>query len=163
GCSKKVITIGASDKDDQIAWFSSRGPTKDGRVKPDVLLPGVNIIAARAKDTSLGNVVDEYHTSASGTSMATPHCAGVAALLLSGNPSLTPAQVKRRLMETAIDLQFDPNTQGSGRVDAYKAFSGGAPPPPEPQPEMPMPWQFAAFLAAIVAMIIIIVILGIVI
>ena len=173
GCSKKVITVGASDKQDGIAWFSSRGPTKDGRVKPDILLPGVNIVAARAKDTSMGNVIDEYHTSASGTSMATPHCAGVCALLLSGDSSLTPAQVKQKLMDTAIDLNFDPNTQGSGRVDALRAFGGEAPPAPpppgeptpppppgEPTPDQPMPWPFMVFLAIIAAIIIFVIVSG---
>lgn len=160
GCAKKVITVGASSKEDQIAWFSSRGPTKDGRVKPDILLPGANIVAARAKDTSLGSPIDQHYTSASGTSMATPHCAGVAALLLSGNLNLTPAQVKAKLMQTAIDLQYDPNTQGSGRVDAYAAFAGEGPPPPSPEPEVPMPKEFAIFLTIIIAIIIVIVILG---
>ncbi len=166
GCAKKVITIGASDKTDQIAWFSSRGPTKDGRVKPDILLPGVNIIAARAKDTSMGNVVDEHHTSASGTSMATPHCAGVVALLLSGNPSLTPAQIKQKLMQTAENLGYDPNTQGKGRVNALSAFSGEAPPPPPPPPpsgpETPISREFAIFMAIIVVVIVVLVIVGII-
>ena len=164
GCAKKVITVGASDKTDQIAWFSSRGPTLDNRVKPDVLLPGVNIIAARAKDTSMGQVIDQYHTQASGTSMATPHCAGVAALMLSANNTLTPAQIKQKMMDTALDLKYDPNTQGSGRVDAYKCCAGGsspAPPPPEqPVPDLPMPVKFQIFLAIIGGLIILLVVLG---
>ncbi|MHA1651842.1 MAG: S8 family peptidase [Candidatus Helarchaeota archaeon] len=163
GCAKKVITVGASDKNDQIAWFSSRGPTKDGRVKPDILLPGYNIIAPRAKDTSMGHVIDEFYTQASGTSMATPHCCGVAALILSANPNLTPAQIKQKLMQTAIDLHYDPNTQGSGRVDAERAFGGSpvpSPPEPEPTPEIPMTWQWALFLGIIVAVICILVIFG---
>ncbi|MFX1293302.1 MAG: S8 family peptidase [Promethearchaeota archaeon] len=166
GCAKKVITVGASDKNDQIAWFSSRGPTKDGRIKPDVLLPGYNIIAARAKDTSMGHVIDEFYTQASGTSMATPHCCGVAALILSANSNLTPTQIKQKLMQTAIDLKYDPNTQGSGRVDAEKAFgSGSTPQPPEPEPEPtpgePMPWQWALVLGILIAVICTLVILGI--
>ncbi|RUA18213.1 MAG: hypothetical protein DSY55_00615, partial [Clostridia bacterium] len=55
GCAHNVITIGASTDDDKVASFSSRGPTSDGRVKPDVLLPGENIISARAEGTSLGS------------------------------------------------------------------------------------------------------------
>ncbi|MHA1252489.1 MAG: S8 family peptidase [Candidatus Helarchaeota archaeon] len=86
GCAKKVITVGATDKYDSIAWFSSRGPTADGRVKPDVCFPGVNIVAARAKNTFMGTPVGDKYTSASGTSMATPHCAGVAALIKSLKP-----------------------------------------------------------------------------
>lgn len=162
GCSKKVITVGASDKTDQIAWFSSRGPTKDGRVKPDILLPGSNIVAARAKNTSLGNPLNQSYTSMSGTSMATPHCCGVVALMLSATADLSPYDVKQKLMGTAIDLKYDPNTQGSGRVDAYKAISG-SPTPPEPSPpapEPPMPWHFQLFLGILAAIIILIIILG---
>ncbi len=165
GCAKKVITVGASDKSDQIAWFSSRGPTLDGRVKPDVLLPGHSIIAARAKNTSMGTIIDDHYTQASGTSMATPHCCGVAALMLSGNPELTPAQIKQQLMQTAIDLKYDPNTQGSGRVDALAAFGGTPtePPPepePEPTPEIPLTWQWGLFLGIILAVIVVLVVLG---
>jgi len=143
GCAREVITIGASTDDDQVASFSSRGPTSDGRVKPDVVLPGVNIIAARAKGTSLGSgQIDEYYTSLSGTSMATPHASGVVALLLAANPSLTPRQVKEVLKSTAIDLEENMNSQGAGRVDAYAAWemakSGDVPEPgPEPTPEPP--------------------------
>jgi predicted flap endonuclease-1-like 5' DNA nuclease len=123
GCAKKVITIGASNDADGIAWFSSRGPTLDGRVKPDVLLPGVDIIAARAKDTAMGTVIDDHHTQASGTSMATPHCAGVAALIKAEHPDLSAQAVKELLMSTAIDLKMEPNTQGKGRVDVLCALT----------------------------------------
>ncbi len=145
GCAHEVITIGASNDEDDVASFSSRGPTSDGRVKPDVVLPGVNIISARAAGTSLGNgQIDEYYTSLSGTSMATPHATGVVALLLAANPSLTPRQVKEVLKSTAIDLGLSMNTQGAGRVDAYAAWemakSGDIPEPgPEPTPEPPGP------------------------
>ncbi len=143
GCAREVITIGASTDEDDVANFSSRGPTSDGRVKPDVVLPGVNIISARAADTSLGNgTVDEYYTSLSGTSMATPHAAGVAALILAAKSSLSPRQVKEIFKATAVDLELSLNTQGSGRVDAYAAWqmarSDDVPepePPPEPPPE----------------------------
>jgi len=154
GCAKKVITIGASDDVDNIAWFSSRGPTLDKRVKPDILLPGVNIIAARAKNTSMGTPLDDHHTQASGTSMATPHCAGVAALLKSAFPDVTPQQVKDLLMNTAIDLKLDPNTQGKGRVDVEKAFtklSSGREPgqkPPAKTPETNKPAKKPAKKAA---------------
>ncbi|NVM29727.1 MAG: S8 family peptidase [Candidatus Helarchaeota archaeon] len=127
GCAKKVITIGASDDNDNIAWFSSRGPTLDNRVKPDIVLPGVDIIAARAKDTAMGTIIDDHHTQASGTSMATPHCAGVAALIKAEFPDITPQEVKELLMNTAMDLELDPNTQGKGRVDVTKAFAEKTP------------------------------------
>ncbi|RLI45495.1 hypothetical protein DRO69_05220 [Candidatus Bathyarchaeota archaeon] len=79
----------ASSKSDAIATFSSRGPTNDNRIKPDVLAPGVNIIAARASGTNMGTPISQYYTVASGTSMATPHVAGAVAPLLDANPSLT--------------------------------------------------------------------------
>lgn len=134
GSARSVITIGACNGDDRIAPFSSRGPTTDGRVKPDVVLPGVDIVAARAGGTSMGTVVDEWYTSASGTSMATPHAAGVCALLLQAHPGLTPAQIKARLMGTAIDLGAVPYAQGKGRVDAWGALHTDVEPPQEPSP-----------------------------
>ncbi len=82
GAADKVITVGATDKSDYLAYFSSTGPTLDFRVKPDVVAPGVNIVAARASGTSMGSPLNSYYTSESGTSMATPHVAGAAALIL---------------------------------------------------------------------------------
>lgn len=138
GCARQVITVGASTDHDTVANFSSRGPTSDNRVKPDIVFPGVGIISCRAKGTNMANVIDDYYTEASGTSMATPHGVGTAALLLQAKPDLTPAQVKELMMATALNLNLDPNTQGSGRADVYKAFTELAPapePPPEPPPE----------------------------
>jgi serine protease AprX len=132
--ARQVITIGASTDDDQIASFSSRGPTKDGRIKPDVVLPGVSIRACRAAGTSMGTPVGDHYTQASGTSMATPHAAGVAALLLQAMPDLTPAQLKARFRAMAVDLGLDENAQGAGRVDAYAALTSEQP-EPEPEPE----------------------------
>jgi subtilisin family serine protease len=137
GCAREVITVGASNDEDQVASFSSRGPTSDGRVKPDIVFPGVNIISARAAGTAMGQVVDEYYTSASGTSMATPHAVGSAALLLQANPSLTPNEVKDLLMHAARDLGYDANTEGAGRGDVYQAYLGEPSPPSPPEPPAP--------------------------
>ncbi len=145
GCARDVITIGASTDDETIASFSSRGPTEDGRVKPDIVFPGYNIISARAAGTTLGRVVDANYIELSGTSMATPHASGAAALLLAANASLTPAQLKERLMATAVDLGFEANSQGTGRGDVYAAWQSvhtppgdGTPTPtPTPTPEPP--------------------------
>ncbi len=122
GCAKNVITIGASDDNDKIAFFSSRGPTADGRIKPDLCFPGVNIIAPRANNTSMGSPLDQYYTSASGTSMATPHAAGTAALLLAKNLDLKPKEVMNLLTKHAKDMSYEANTQGSGRGDVLKSF-----------------------------------------
>ena len=135
GAADKVITVGASTDSDGIATFSSRGPTADGRVKPDIVAPGTNIVAARATGTSMGRPVDDNYTSAQGTSMATPHVAGLCALILKANPRLSPAEVKRALRETAINLNLDPNSQGQGLVDSLAAVTrGAAAPVPDPSP-----------------------------
>lgn len=142
GCAEDVITVGASDESGHIAFFSSRGPTLDGRTKPDIAIPGVDIVAARAAGTSMGSVVDRHYVSASGTSMATPLVAGICALLVQADPELTPAQIKTRLMQTAIDLGEAPNAQGRGRVDAWRALTNQvspAPPDPGPTPTPPGP------------------------
>jgi subtilisin family serine protease len=131
GDATKVITVGASDKSDALASFSSRGPTTDNRIKPDIVAPGVSIYAASA-----GTACSD--TSMSGTSMATPHIAGVVALMLDANGSATPLQVKNCMGAAAIDKG---NTNkdclwGWGRVDAYGAVNQvisnpGVSPPPD--------------------------------
>jgi serine protease AprX len=141
GCARLVITVGAATDDDSIASFSSRGPTSDGRVKPDLVFPGQGIIAPRAKGTSLGHLVGEQYVELSGTSMATPHATGASALLLQAFPGLTPAQVKDVLMSTAVNLNVDHNAQGSGRADVHQAYNkaAGTPPTPTPTPPTPTP------------------------
>ncbi len=140
GCAKTVITVAACDKSDQMASFSSRGPTADGRLKPDITFPGVNIASCRAQGTSMGQAVDDYYTRASGTSMATPHCTGSAALLLCADATRSPQTVKDLLMNSAKDLQTDVYAQGRGRAQVYKALLGQVtPPPPTPPPTPPPP------------------------
>jgi len=135
GCARKVLTVGACSKADAIASFSARGPTSDGRVKPDILMPGVDIISCRAQGTGMGTPVDALYTQSGGSSMATPHAAGACALLLEAFPTLTPLELKNRLMDTAFDLGLDPNAQGTGRGDAYQAYEGTpSPTPPTPPP-----------------------------
>jgi hypothetical protein len=112
-----------------LASFSSRGPTRDNRMKPDISAPGVKITAPRANST---NGYVEF----SGTSMATPFVSGSAALMLDANPALTVDQVKQILRETAQD--WGPPGQdvdyGWGRLDTWAAvkragsFSGGTAP-----------------------------------
>jgi len=122
GAAADVITVGAVDRANGIARSSSRGPTADGRVKPDVCFPGTDIVAARAAGTNAGRPTSEWYTAVSGTSMATPHASGLAALLLQAKAHLTPAEVRQALMETALDLSQDRNAQGAGRARAKHAL-----------------------------------------
>ena len=122
-CARLVTTVGATDKFDEIANFSSRGPTTDGRIKPDLCFPGVHITAARAREARIGTPAPEPgYSILSGTSMATPHAAGACALLLEANPTYSPQQVKDALMNSAKNLGLDGNTQGKGRGDILAAF-----------------------------------------
>jgi len=91
GDAELPITVGSLDKDLGLASYSSRGYTSDGRVKPDVATIGSNIMAP-AQGTGTG------YTSKSGTSMATPLMAGIAALTLQANPGLTPDEFKESIV-----------------------------------------------------------------
>ena len=98
-------------------------PRSAGRTKPDVLFPGTGIISCRAQGTELGSPLNSVYTEMSGTSMATPHASGVAALLLETEPGLTPAEIKELIMTTAVDLGLEGNTQGAGRGDVGEAIT----------------------------------------
>jgi serine protease AprX len=139
GAAERVLTVGAVDRQDAIASFSSRGPTGDGRVKPDIVLPGADIVSARATGTTLGRVVDAHYTTLSGTSMACPLAAGLCALALEAQPGLSPDELKRALMDSAIDLGQPANAQGAGRGDARNLFAAlGVALPAEPaMPPLP--------------------------
>ena len=116
GCARKSICVGSTDKSDVIAASSSRGPVElDGNymVKPDLVAPGVSITSAK-----LGG----WYTTKSGTSMATPHVAGAAALILQAHPEFSPEEVKALLKNSTVDLGYDSDTQGAGRIDILKAF-----------------------------------------
>jgi subtilisin family serine protease len=123
GCARQVITVGASTDDDTLLDASSRGPTSDGRTKPDVVFPGLGIVSCRAQDTTLGSPLDLAYTEVSGTSMATPHASGLAALLLEDDPGLTPVEIKELMTTTAVDLGCEQNVQGAGRGDAAAAVA----------------------------------------
>jgi len=126
GCADKIITVGASSKygyDLYIADFSSQGPTADGRIKPEVLAPGIYIIAPQATGTQMGYSAIPKYVSASGTSMATPHVAGAVALLKQMDSSLTPQKIKEILMNTATNLVGEGVfRQGAGIINLSKAY-----------------------------------------
>lgn len=125
GAADAALTVAAADATDAVAAFSSRGPRMgDGALKPDVSAPGVSIVAARANGTSMGTPVDGRYTAASGTSMAAPHVAGEAALVLQRHPDWTPEQVKAALAATADPVAgTSPLAQGAGRIDVAEALA----------------------------------------
>ena len=124
GAANDALTVGAVDKQNVLAGFSGRGPrVGDFALKPDITAPGVDIIAARAAGTSLGTPIDAFYTMLSGTSMATPHVAGSAAIMKQEFPSMTPAQLKAALMSTALPGPYTVYQQGAGRVDVARAYS----------------------------------------
>jgi len=123
GVARKAITVCATTKTDVVADFSSQGLTADLRLKPDVCAPGVSIIAARANGTSMGTPIDNYYTMASGTSMATPHVAGAAALIIQAHPDWGPIMVKSALMGYAKSLSNERLwRQGAGRINVCKSI-----------------------------------------
>jgi subtilisin family serine protease len=125
GSAEAALTVGAVDRENEIAEFSSRGPrTDDAGLKPDITAPGVGIVAARAAGTEMGEVVDDRYVAASGTSMATPHVAGSAALLVQQHPGWTGEQVKAVLMASARTTRgAGVLDQGAGRVDVAAAIT----------------------------------------
>jgi subtilisin family serine protease len=126
GAADAALTVAAVDKQDRLAPFSSRGPRQgDFGLKPDIAAPGVAITAARAAGTSMGTVADEHYTTANGTSMATPHVAGAAAILAGRHPDWTGPQLKEALMSSAKDDGYSVFEQGAGRVDVERALTQG--------------------------------------
>ncbi|WP_371604327.1 S8 family serine peptidase [Streptomyces sp. NBC_01220] len=129
GAADSALTVGAVDKNDDMASFSSRGlRLKDYAVKPNIVAPGVGIVAPRAGGTSMaGNaqVIDDYYMGASGTSMATPVVAGAAALLAQARPGLRGEHLKNALTSTAADTGHPVTDQGTGRVDVARAAAQG--------------------------------------
>ena len=119
GNAEAAITVGSTHKISPygygVSYFSSRGPTGDGRAKPDILAPGEKILSALP-----GNRYGEMD----GTSMAAPHVSGAAAILLARYPELVgrPALVKQILCKTAVDLGRERAFQGAGLVDVLHAL-----------------------------------------
>uniref|UniRef100_K3X3W6 subtilisin n=1 Tax=Globisporangium ultimum (strain ATCC 200006 / CBS 805.95 / DAOM BR144) TaxID=431595 RepID=K3X3W6_GLOUD len=144
GDYSNVISVGATDINDGLASFSSKGPSVTGLLKPEVSAPGDEVRSAWGTGDAVYNTI-------SGTSMATPHVSGVVALLLNANPSLKFADIKR-ILTTTVDTAtlksarrtcggtrdgtFPNNNFGYGRVNALKALNSatGAPVPTSATP-----------------------------
>jgi hypothetical protein len=116
-----IVTVGAASSTGMIASFSSTGPTFDGRIKPEVVAQGISVYSAN------GSTLSEY-TFASGTSLSTPLTAGVAALVLSAHPELTPMQIREALIQTTQRVNdgsrtatWPNNFYGYGMVNALEA------------------------------------------
>ncbi|TDV44824.1 S8 family serine peptidase [Actinophytocola oryzae] len=123
GAADRALTVGSVTKDDELSSFSSQGPRSgDFGLKPEIAAPGSDIIAARAEGTFPDSSVDEYYTQLSGTSMATPHVAGAAAILAGEHPDWTGSQLKDALVGSAKRLPgIDTLAQGAGRLDVARA------------------------------------------
>ncbi|WP_254389747.1 S8 family serine peptidase [Streptomyces sp. AC550_RSS872] len=126
GSAEAALTVGAVDDRDVLAPFSSTGPRiGDGGIKPDVTAPGVDITAASAK----GSVIEQEegenppgYLTIEGTSMATPHVAGAAAILKQQHPDWTYAELKGALAGSTKGGKYTPFQQGTGRIQVDKAI-----------------------------------------
>jgi serine protease AprX len=129
-----VITVGAENdrttvglSDDNVASFSSSGPTVDGWAKPDLIAPGRSVVSSRAPGSTIdvanpNSAIDATYGKGSGTSFATAVVSGVAALVLSRHPLLNPNQVKQRLVSSArTPANLVGAAAGRGVVDAFGA------------------------------------------
>ncbi len=134
-----ALTVGSVTKTDQLSVFSSRGPRiTDNAIKPDIAAPGSDIVAARATGTFPDEAVDENYARLSGTSMATPHVAGAAAILAQQHPDWKGDRIKAALMGTSKALAgLGPNAIGAGRLDLVRATT---------QPVHSVPGSVSAFL-----------------
>ena len=116
GSLDNAFSVGATTIDDEIALFSSRGPSPWGEIKPEVSAPGKNIRSS-LPGGAFGNL--------DGTSMAAPHTSGLAALLLQASPSLANnlSDISNVMQSTAVDLGSPgpDNNYGAGRIDAFNA------------------------------------------
>lgn len=112
-----VLAIGSIDKYGKVSFFSSCGPTLDGRIKPDLVTPGESVYFA--------NIIEGQKSFwySHGTSLSSPIAAGIASLILSCHPNLNPKEVEKALKKSADKADYPNNRVGWGIPDAYKAVS----------------------------------------
>ena len=111
-----VLSVGAVDVNDVIANFSSRGPTFDGRIKPEVCARGVSTYCVRSN-------TENIYRNASGTSFSAPLAAGAAAVIMSANPEWTNMQVREAIMMTASQFNSPDNDYGHGILNTWAAIN----------------------------------------
>ncbi|WP_349427174.1 S8 family serine peptidase [Microbacterium sp. LWS13-1.2] len=121
GSAEQAFTVGSvDDPSGDLSYFTSQGPlSRSGALKPNVTGPGSEVTAARSADSG----GEGSYITMSGTSMATPHVAGAAAILLGANPELTTAQLKAALASTATDLGYTSYQGGTGVIDVDAALN----------------------------------------
>ncbi|WP_436771407.1 S8 family serine peptidase, partial [Yinghuangia sp. YIM S09857] len=123
--ANSALSVGSVDAENRRAPSSSQGPRDgDHAAKPEITAPGVGIGAARAADTWRGEPIDDFYTRLGGTSMATPHVAGAAAILAQQHPDWTGERIKEALVgSTAPGPDMGVFEQGTGRVDVAAAVT----------------------------------------
>lgn len=122
--AESALSVGAVDGKDRIADFSSTGPTADSALKPDLTAPGVDIVSAKAAHGELGDPAADGYVSLSGTSMATPHVAGAAAIVAQRHPDWTGERIKQALTASAVPTAgLTGYQQGTGRISVAPALT----------------------------------------
>jgi len=136
GNAQEAITVGSTHRDMPhtygVSYFSSKGPTGDGRRKPDLLAPGERILSCGAgpdletykKKAGVGGDEGAYYIERSGTSMAAPHVSGIIAGILSVRSEFIgkPEDIKKLLLDNCTDLGREPGFQGRGLVDMMRTI-----------------------------------------
>lgn len=123
---EEAISVGSINKTNPhtygISYFSSRGPTADGRQKPDLVAPGERIVSCRHDFPKDGKTEKDFYVEMSGTSMAAPHVSGMLASYLSSRREFIgfPTKVKQIVLENCTDLKRDPMHQGAGLPNLVK-------------------------------------------
>jgi len=130
GNAELAITVGSTHREMPhvygVSYFSSKGPTGDGRMKPDVVAPGEKILSAATGKLLMDRAEGKQceYVEDSGTSMAAPHVSGVIAAFLSVRREFIgePERVKQIFLEAATDLKRERSFQGAGLIDLMRAI-----------------------------------------